>query len=247
MTKVFQFPLKTLVDSSNETFKVLQQLEDSSKTELFSRTFFSLNGEGERKVCGNSYKISHRFPEYKNSFLFFLTFLKRFSLEYWFACVFELVDFVLEFFFCFFVNGNYLRIFTSNRNGTGIYLIWFCNVLVYFVYCIRYHGKKSCCLIKIYLKCFIFREIIESKFWRISKERNMSGNKIISLQEFLKKKKITYIKLSSHWKNRYIYSIWNYFFRIKNNLHSLRCSLIINTFLITVLFNKNYSTYHQKR
>lgn len=101
MTKVFQFPLKTLVDSSNETFKVLQQLEDSSKTELFSRTFFSLNGEGERKVCGNSYKISHRFPEYKNSFLF-LNFLKRFSLEYWFACVFELVDFVLEFFFLFF-------------------------------------------------------------------------------------------------------------------------------------------------
>lgn len=150
---------------------------------------------------------------------------------------------MLEFFFCFFVNGNYLRIFTSNRNG--IYLIWFCNVFAYFVYCIRYHRKKSCCLIKIYLKCFIFREIIESKFWRISKERNMTGNKIISLQEFLKKK-ITYIKLSSHWKNRYIYSIWNYFFRIKNNLHPLRCSLIINTFLIAVLFNKNYSTYHQK-
>lgn len=79
-----------------------------------------------------------------------------------------------------------------------------------------------------------------------NKEINMSGNKIISLQEFLKKKKITYI-LSSHWKNRYIYSIWNYFFRIKNNLHPLRCSLIINTFLIAVLFNKNYSTYHQKR
>lgn len=47
MTKVFQFPLKKLVDSSNETFKVLQQLEDSSKTELLSRTFFFLNEKGE--------------------------------------------------------------------------------------------------------------------------------------------------------------------------------------------------------
>lgn len=169
MTKVFQFPLKTLVDSSNETFKVLQQLEDSSKTELFSRTFFSLNGEGERKVCGNSYKISHRFPEYKNSFLFFnffKTFFPRILVRMRFRTCWFCVGI---FFFCFFVNGNYLRIFTSNRNGTGIYLIWFCNVLAYFVYCIRYHGKKSCCLIKIYLKCFIFREIIESKFWKIKR------------------------------------------------------------------------------
>lgn len=144
-------------------------------------------GKGRGKFVVIAIKSHIDFQNIKILF-FFLTFLKRFSLEYWFACVFELVDFVLEFFFCFFVNGNYLRIFTSNRNGTGIYLIWFCNVLAYFVYCIRYHGKKSCCLVKIYLKCFIFREIIESKFWRISKERNMTGNKIISLQEFLKKK-----------------------------------------------------------
>lgn len=58
----------------------------------------------------------------------------------------------------------------------------FCNVLAYFVLR-KISREKSCYLIKIYLKYI-------SKLWRMSKERNMTGNKIISLQEFLKKKKL---------------------------------------------------------
>lgn len=95
--------------------------------------------------------------------------------------------------FSFFANGNYLQ----------QQLQWYLFDLIFvtfslILYCARYHGKKSCYLIKIYLKYISYFKVLKNV------EREKYENKIISLQEFLKKKKLLTI---------------NYVYPIEKNIH----------------------------